>query len=161
MAHGPEGPCYENHPGDSRVIDSGELAPTLTKRNGTGGGNLPLIAQQGGEGVGVAHVAPALSASNNPSRSPQSSEVTQQIKAVYDATLTVRRLSSVECMRLQGWPDTHCDFKMELELDGNRWKATGKVVKQAEGPKYKQAGNGVTANVAAYIAGKLMDALSK
>ena len=75
--------------------------------------------------------------------------------------LTVRRLSSVECMRLQGWPDDHCDFKMELELDGNRWKATGKAVKQAEGPKYKQAGNGVTANVAAYIAGKLTDALSK
>jgi DNA-cytosine methyltransferase len=123
--------------------------------------SVTLRSQQGGEGVGVAHVAPALSASNNPSRSPQSSEVTQQIKAVYDATLTVRRLSSVECMRLQGWPDTHCDFKMELERDGNRWKPTGKVVKQAEGPKYKQAGNGVTANVAAYIAGKLMDALSK
>ena len=90
-----------------------------------------ILSQQGGEGVGVAQ------------------------------NLTVRRLSSVECMRLQGWPDTHCDFKMELELDGNRWKATGKAVKQAEGPKYKQAGNGVTANVAAYIAGKLMDALSK
>lgn len=123
VAHGPEGPCYENHPGDSRVTDSGELAPTLTKRNGTGGGNLPFIKDS--------------------------------------QNLTVRRLSSVECMRLQGWPDDHCDFKMELELDGNRWKATGKAVKQAEGPKYKQAGNGVTANVAAYIAGKLMDALSK
>ena len=123
IAHGPEGPCYENHPGDSRVTDSGELAPTLTKRNGTGGGNLPFIKDS--------------------------------------QNLTVRRLSSVECMRLQGWPDDHCDFKMELELDGNRWKATGKAVKQAEGPKYKQAGNGVTANVAAYIAGKLMDALSK
>jgi len=123
VAQGPEGPCYENHPGDSRVTDSGELAPTLTKRNGTGGGNLPFIKDS--------------------------------------QNLTVRRLSSVECMRLQGWPDTHCDFKMELELDGNRWKPTGKAVKQAEGPKYKQAGNGVTANVVAYIAGKLMDALSK
>lgn len=93
--------------------------------------SVTLRSQQGGEGVGVAQ------------------------------NLTVRRLSSRECMRLQGWPDTHCDFKMELELDGNRWKATGKAVKQAEGPKYKQAGNGVTANVAAYIAGKLTDALSK
>lgn len=93
--------------------------------------SVTLRSQQGGEGVGVAQ------------------------------NLTVRRLSSVECMRLQGWPDTHCDFKMELEPDGNRWKATGKVVKQAEGPKYRQAGNGVTANVAAYIAGKLMDVLSK
>ena len=120
VAHGPEGPCYENHPGDSRVTDSGELAPTLTKRNGTGGGNLPFIKDS--------------------------------------QNLTVRRLSSVECMRLQGWPDTHCDFKMELEPDGNRWKPTGKVVKQAEGPKYKQAGNGVTANVIKYIAEKLANA---
>jgi len=93
--------------------------------------SVTLRSQQGGEGVGVAQ------------------------------NLTVRRLSSRECMRLQGWPDTHCDFKMELEPDGNRWKPTGKVVKQAEGPKYRQAGNGVTANVAAYIAGKLMEVLSK
>jgi DNA (cytosine-5)-methyltransferase 1 len=93
--------------------------------------SVTLRSQQGGEGVGVAQ------------------------------NLTVRRLSSRECMRLQGWPDDHCDFKMELEQDGNRWKPTGKVVKQAEGPKYRQAGNGVTANVAAYIAGKLMDVLSK
>tara|TARA_R100000900_G_scaffold143728_3_gene126981 strand:+ start:514 stop:2049 length:1536 start_codon:yes stop_codon:yes gene_type:complete len=139
---------YEWHNQDSRIREQ-QQASTLSCNAGGKEGNL------------VHHVAPALSASNNPSRSPQSSEVTQQIKAVYDATLTVRRLSSVECMRLQGWPDTHCDFKMELEPDGNRWKAAGKVVKQAEGPKYKQAGNGVTANVAAYIAGKLMDALSK
>lgn len=113
---------------------TGETAATVTSATGIANSedvSVTLRSQQGGEGVGVAQ------------------------------NLTVRRLSSVECMRLQGWPDTHCDFKMELERDGNRWKATGKVVKQAEGPKYKQAGNGVTANVAAYIAGKLMDVLSK
>jgi len=40
-----EGPCYENHPGDSRITDAGETCPTITKRCGTGGGNLPLIRQ--------------------------------------------------------------------------------------------------------------------
>ena len=41
-----EGPCYENHSGDSRVTDAGETCPTITKRCGTGGGNLPYIRQQ-------------------------------------------------------------------------------------------------------------------
>ena len=129
--------------------------------------SVTLRSQQGGEGVGVAHGFYPTAGQDFSAFE----EVSSTVKCGSDGSsgnapgvlqnLTVRRLSSVECMRLQGWPDTHCDFKMELELDGNRWKATGKVVKQAEGPKYKQAGNGVTANVAAYIAGKLMDALAK
>lgn len=35
--------CYENHPNDSRVKDSGDVCPTLNARAGTGGGNLPLV----------------------------------------------------------------------------------------------------------------------
>lgn len=128
--------------------------------------SVTLRSQQGGEGVGVAHGALAFASKqqgmnvDNVANTLASNDY-KEPQAVCSQNLTVRRLSSRECMRLQGWPDTHCDFKMELELDGNRWKPTGKAVKQAEGPKYKQAGNGVTANVAAYIAGKLMDALSK
>ena len=129
--------------------------------------SVTLRSQQGGEGVGVAHGVYPTAGQDFPCFEETSPTVKCGSGLGIPSppgvlqNLTVRRLSSVECMRLQGWPDTHCDFKMELELDGNRWKATGKVVKQAEGPKYKQAGNGVTANVAAYIAGKLMDALSK
>jgi len=113
--------------------------------------SVTLRSQQGGEGVGVAHVAPTLSASNNPSRSPQSSEVTAQVKAVHDATLTVRRLTPIECERLQGFPDNWTSEKMELILEGNEWKATGKVVKQADGPRYKALGNAITVNVGAWI----------
>ena len=42
-----------------------------------------------------------------------------------------------------------------MELEGNEWKATGKVVKQADGPRYKQMGNAVTVNVAAWFGGRL------
>jgi DNA (cytosine-5)-methyltransferase 1 len=163
---------------------TGETAATLSTQSGTSSGSGPKVigwagdvtpkasedvsvtlrSQQGGEGVGVAHgfyptagqdfpafeeISPTVKCGSNGS-SGNAPGVLQN--------LTVRRLSSRECMRLQGWPDTHCDFKMELEPDGNRWKPTGKVVKQAEGPKYKQAGNGVTANVIKYIAGKLANA---
>jgi DNA (cytosine-5)-methyltransferase 1 len=84
--------------------------------------SVTLRSQQGGEGVGVAH-----------------------------APLTVRRLTPIECERLQGFPDNWTSEKMELTLEGNEWKATGKVVKQADGPRYKQMGNAVTVNVAEWI----------
>jgi DNA (cytosine-5)-methyltransferase 1 len=74
--------------------------------------------------------------------------------------LTVRRLTPIECERLQGFPDNWTSEKMELILEGNEWKATGKVVKQADGPRYKQMGNAVTVNVAEWIGkqiGKVLD----
>lgn len=74
--------------------------------------------------------------------------------------LTVRRLTPIECERLQGFPDNWTSEKMELTLEGNEWKATGKVVKQADGPRYKAMGNAVTVNVAEWIGkqiGKVLD----
>jgi DNA (cytosine-5)-methyltransferase 1 len=34
---------YENHPNDSRVTGPHDVAPTVTSRYGTGGGNIPLV----------------------------------------------------------------------------------------------------------------------
>ena len=53
--------------------------------------------------------------------------------------LAVRRLTPLECERLQGWPDDH-----------TRWTASGK--EQADTNRYKQCGNGVATPVAAWIA---------
>tara|TARA_R110000868_G_scaffold1749_1_gene14048 strand:- start:33 stop:1031 length:999 start_codon:yes stop_codon:yes gene_type:complete len=91
-------------------------------------------------------LAPTLTASNDPSRSPQSSEVTQQVEAVHAASLAVRRLTPRECERLQGWPDDH-----------TRWDADGK--ENADGPRYKMIGNGVAAPVAQWIAERIEAAL--
>ncbi len=38
--------CYENHANDSRITLAGDVAPVLTSRAGTGGGNLPLVLIQ-------------------------------------------------------------------------------------------------------------------
>jgi site-specific DNA-cytosine methylase len=46
-----------------------------------------------------------------------------------------------------------------LALEGNEWKATGKVVKQADGPRYKQMGNAVTVNVAEWLGERLSEAV--
>jgi DNA (cytosine-5)-methyltransferase 1 len=73
-------------------------------------------------------VAPTLTASNDPSRSPQSTEVTNQVAAVYAASMAVRRLTPKECERLQGFPDGFTNIpwrKKDISPDGLRYKALG------------------------------------
>lgn len=79
--------------------------------------------------MAVAHcIATILTAANNPSRSPQSFEVTNQVNAVYQSSMVVRRLTPVECERLQGFPDNHTNIpwrKKPTAPDGPRYKALG------------------------------------
>ncbi len=94
-----------------------------------------------GRGTPLVPVAPSLTATNDPSRSPQSSEVTQQVAAVYASTMTVRRLTPRECERLQGFPDD--------------WTLIPWRKKQAEdcpdGPRYRALGNSMACNCMAWI----------
>lgn len=128
---------------------SENITPTLQSFMGTGGGNVPMIfpiddgreleKHQNGTGIGdegspaytldrqqlpAVVVAPTLSASNNPSRSPQSSEITAQVDAMVRETGIVRRLTPRECERLQGFPDDWTDG----QADSNRYKQMGNAV---------------------------------
>jgi DNA (cytosine-5)-methyltransferase 1 len=109
---------------------------------------LTLRAGQGGEGVGVAHSLTVRHDSSEDGTGRGTPIIPQD-------NLTVRRLTPRECERLQGFPDDWTLEKAEVELVGNEWKATGKVAKQADGPRYKQLGNAVTVNVAAWFGGRL------
>jgi site-specific DNA-cytosine methylase len=133
---------------DVRVYEDG-IVPTVISRYGTGGGNVPMVfpiddareleKHQNGTGIGAENapaytldrqqapavvVAPTLSASNNPSRSPQSSEITAQVDAMVRETGVVRRLTPTECERLQGFPDNWTDG----QADSNRYKQMGNAV---------------------------------
>jgi DNA (cytosine-5)-methyltransferase 1 len=91
---------------------------------------------------GVAQtVAPTITATNDPSRSPQSSKVTQQVAAVYASTMTVRRLTPRECERLQGFPD-------DYTLIPWRKKAASDC---PDGPRYKALGNSMAVNCMEWI----------
>ena len=119
--------------------------------------SVTLRSQQGGEGVGVAFTASDrsnkaawegdISGTINCQMNSESSNLQMGVRE----NLTVRRLTPIECERLQGFPDNWTSEKMELTLEGNEWKATGKVLKQADGPRYKAMGNAVTVNVAEWI----------
>jgi DNA (cytosine-5)-methyltransferase 1 len=101
--------------------------------------SVTLRSQQGGEGVGVAFTASDrsnkaawegdISGTINCQMNSESSNLQMGVRE----NLTVRRLTPIECERLQGFPDNWTAEKMELILEENEWKATGKVVKQADG----------------------------
>jgi DNA (cytosine-5)-methyltransferase 1 len=101
----------------------------------TDGSSYTINAMHGHDVHAVA-VAPTITATNDPSRSPQSSEVTQQVAAVHSATMQVRRLTPTECERLQGFPDG--------------WTAIPWKKKSADqcpdGPRYKALGNSMAVN---------------
>ena len=82
----------------------------------------------------------------------------------------VRRLTPNECERLQGfstqlpdgtWTDGWTSKRMELELEGNEWKPTGKVEEQKDGPRYRQMGNAVSVPVAEYIGRRMAEAVDE
>ena len=68
-----------------------------------------------------------------------------QMPLVAHPELVVRRLTPLECERLQGWPDDHT----LLRADGKE---------QSDTPRYKQIGNGVAAPVAEWVARQIIDA---
>jgi len=84
-------------------------------------------------------IAPTLTATNDPSRSPQSTEVTNQVAAVHAASMAVRRLTPVECERLQGFPDGYTNIP---------WR---KAPESPDGPRYKALGNSMAVPVMGWI----------
>ena len=160
---------------------TGEVAPTVTSATGISNASGPkaiswngdvtpkasedvsvtLRRQQGGEGVGVAFQKSELRLKDkielnevSPTLKAETKQGDTEVNVVKE-NLTVRRLTPKECERLQGFPDEWTIERMELELVDNEWKPTGKVIKQTDGPRYKQMGNAVTVNVA-YWLGKRM-----
>jgi site-specific DNA-cytosine methylase len=66
------------------------------------------------------------------------------------ATDTVRRLTPIECERLQGFPDNWTEQRYDYKKD--------KVVEQADSSRYKQMGNAVAVPVVDWIIGRLVEA---
>jgi DNA (cytosine-5)-methyltransferase 1 len=87
----------------------------------------------------VESVSPSLTASNDPSRSPQSSEVTRQVAAVHASGYGVRRLTPVECERLQAFPDG--------------WTQPA----GSDSARYKALGNAVTVNTVRWVLGRMLE----
>lgn len=65
----------------------------------------------------------------------------------------VRRLTPTECERLQGMPDDHTRYRVDLK-EGSR--TFGEVVEQSDSARYKQIGNAVAVPVVEWIIHRLV-----
>jgi len=127
--HGVAQPVYEMHGQDSRVRDLGETCSTVTSKWGTGGGNVPVTTQptivHGTQDPCVSDIAFAQGRNNGGEN-------------VMVQAMVVRRLTPVECERLQGFGDNYTDIK-------SKGKAT------PDGPRYKALGNSMAVPVMRWI----------
>lgn len=148
-----------------------ETVPTLKQRMGTGGGQVPMVAEpvaydeyndsineihhaiRAGTKQSTGVIQPIYSfdtqfGSNAAVFEDQSPTLkgSQQSPSITMPGLAVRRLTPLECERLMGWPDDH-----------TRWTADDK--EQADTNRYKQCGNGVATPVAAWVGEQLRQIL--
>ena len=140
---------YENHGTDSRIKQI-DVSPTVTARWGTGGNNVPLAMQgnligrdKGGpQGIGVSDsntmytltktdvhaVATSFNVNARPDEmkflEEQSNTLTTSQNSGVFKNMAVRRLTEVECERLQGFPDNYTNIKENCP-SGARYKALG------------------------------------
>jgi len=136
--------------GDVRVYED-EIMQTVISRWGTGGGNVPIIyspADFSNYAEGVGTLKAGMTNNNSPiavdTYNNAVSEVHQTLRAngiestgVF--TSIVRRLTPVECERLQGFPD-------------------GWTEGQSDAQRYKQMGNAVAVPVVSWIVDRLLEA---
>ena len=112
---------YENHPSDSRVKEMGETCQTVTSTWGSGGGNIPFVQKTYAlQGAG----STSQNANGNGYKEEQS--YTLNVTDVHGVAtnMAVRRLTEVECERLQGFPDNYTNIKENCP-SGARYKALG------------------------------------
>jgi DNA (cytosine-5)-methyltransferase 1 len=121
---------------DGRRVDDvrvyTEPVQTLQERMGTGGNNVPVVAQEQ-EWKAYDEYNDTLNEIHHSLRAG-----TKQSTGVLGyPTLIVRRLTPLECERLMGWPDGHTS------------ESTNGTVSDTQ--RYKMCGNGVASPVAQWI----------
>ena len=82
---------------------------------------------------------------------PSDSRVTGPLGAVFSPSMAVRRLTPVECERLQGFPDNYSQIP---------WK--GKPASECpDGPRYKACGNSMAVPVMRWIGERIQKSSEK
>lgn len=154
--------CYDiQHRSEAVRIYDG-TAPALTARMGTGGGNVPICIGNG-QGDIANHLTPDVCQTLNCMHDPMaiitpttldgkeqtSTLCARDYKGVgrcdtfgrVISTPTVRRLTPLECERLQGYPDGWTDIGEWVKTDKRGRKI--KVKGSADSPRYKALGNSI------------------
>lgn len=126
--------ALENHPNDSRIkICEDNIFQSLTSRMGTGGGNVPMILE---EPVSMGHDVRSAKFTDDGITDPlTATDYKDPIKITYDTV--VRRITPLECERLQGYPDGWTDIGDWTDGKGKKHKG------ESDAPRYKALGNSI------------------
>lgn len=133
-----DGPPIESHSQDARYTQQGDTSPACTAQWGTGGNNMPLVAEkaltpwdnQARRVYSEDGSFPALAAREHAGQNQQTVLHKTPLRWI------VRRLTPTEWERLQGFPDGWTDI-------GEWVDSKGKHHKPADSPRYKALGNSI------------------
>jgi DNA (cytosine-5)-methyltransferase 1 len=136
--------------GDVRLYD--DVSPTVTRTWGTGGNNVPMIETKA---YSIREDAKANNFSATEIKTARALQALQpSVQSHHAQTFiaepptTVRRLTPMECERLQGFPDGWSAQRVDHKK--------GVVVDQADSSRYKQMGNAVAVPVVEWIFNRLV-----
>lgn len=142
------------------IRDCGEVSPSLQARMGTGGNQIPLTYQMQGFGdYREGDVASSCKQrdfkdstdlvcavdcrnfceggeTNGTLQSKSNGGISYNLQNTVRTGMIVRRLTPMECERLQGFPDGWTDIGEWMDSKGKRHKA-------ADSPRYKALGNSI------------------
>ena len=120
---------FENHGIDSRYTGPHTVSPTLSARAGTGGNNLPIMLQE--HTMTFSRQRVDLFSDNSVASTEsarQHKDATDLVlqKTEVESPMLIRRLTPMECERLQGFPDHWTDIPGAS--DSARYRALGNSV---------------------------------
>lgn len=133
------------------IRDCGEIAPSLQARMGTGGNQVPLTYQDvtgtlspgahsgsynGQDAYNDMLVCGATPEVAHALRAKASCAYREDAETYPVQNMVVRRLTPMECERLQGYPDGWTDIGEWMDSKGKRHK-------DADSPRYKALGNSI------------------
>lgn len=128
---------FESHSQDARYTQQGDTSPACTAQWGTGGNNMPLVAEKKTFAMQrIGEYKESEQASTMKSRGYKDATDLIAEKETKNLQWIVRRLTPVECERLQGFPDGWTDI-------GEWVDENGKKHKPADSPRYKALGNSI------------------
>lgn len=128
---------FESHSQDARYTQQSDTSPTCTAQWGTGGNNMPLVIEKKAFAMQrIGEYKESEQASTMKSRDYKDATDLITEKETKNLRWIVRRLTPVECERLQGYPDGYTDI-------GDWIDSKGKKHKYADSPRYKALGNSI------------------
>ena len=165
------------------TVQTNGISTALTASMGMGGGYVPMITQQEPISIGNGQLHDAMSPSIGVSKTlncmddpakiiaygvssfgQYSNQITSLRASGGDNgggsenlitnSMTVRRLTPMECERLQGYPDGWTDI-------GEWTDSKGKKHKESDGPRYKALGNSIALPFWEWMAERMINELQK